>query len=145
VGIDEALQPGPLDELLFVVLPAGAVNEIVVEGPVFVRMLQVQSVGFDSPGGADPWNPRTTRKPGLAAPFAFVQFDYFFRVYPVRIRVRNVVALVQSAGDNRRSFGLDSISSCHLPNQIAARPLRGSCKTTYWDTPQKKRKGDGQA
>ena len=43
VGIDEALQPGPLDELLFVVLPAGAVNEIVVEGPVFVRMLQVQT------------------------------------------------------------------------------------------------------
>ena len=48
MGIDEALQPGPLDELLFVVLPAGAVNEIVIQGPVFVRMLQVQSAGFDS-------------------------------------------------------------------------------------------------
>ena len=48
LGIDEALQPGPLDKLLFVALPAGAVNEIVIQGPVFVRMLQVQSAGFDS-------------------------------------------------------------------------------------------------
>jgi hypothetical protein len=46
--IDKGLEPGALDELLFVALPAGTVNELVVEGPVFVRMLQVQSAGFDS-------------------------------------------------------------------------------------------------
>ena len=31
--IDEALQPRPLDKLLFVALPAGAVNGIVIQGP----------------------------------------------------------------------------------------------------------------
>jgi hypothetical protein len=46
--IDEGLQPSPFDELLFVALPTGAVDEIVIEGSVFVRMLQVQSAGFDS-------------------------------------------------------------------------------------------------
>jgi hypothetical protein len=30
--IDEARQPGPLDKLLFVALPAGAVNGIVIQG-----------------------------------------------------------------------------------------------------------------
>ena len=46
-GIDEGLDPGPFNNLLFVTLPACAVNEIVIERPVFVRMLQVQSAGFD--------------------------------------------------------------------------------------------------
>ena len=41
-GIDEGLEPGSLDELLFVALPTRAVNQVIVEGPVFVRMLQVQ-------------------------------------------------------------------------------------------------------
>ena len=40
-GIDEGLEPGSLDELLFVALPTRAVNEVVIERPVFVRMLQV--------------------------------------------------------------------------------------------------------
>ena len=47
-GIDEGLEPGPLDELLFVALPAVAVNEVVIQRSVFIRMLQVQSAGFDS-------------------------------------------------------------------------------------------------
>ena len=34
--------------MLFVALPASAVNEVVVKGPVFVRILQIQSAGFDS-------------------------------------------------------------------------------------------------
>jgi len=42
-GIDEGLEPGSLDELLFVALPTRAVNEVVIEGSVFVRMLQVQA------------------------------------------------------------------------------------------------------
>ena len=41
-GIDEGLEPGSLDELLFVALPTCAVNEVVIEWPEFVRMLQVQ-------------------------------------------------------------------------------------------------------
>ena len=45
--IDKSLEPSALDELLFVALPAATVNEIVVQGPVFVRMVQVQSAGFD--------------------------------------------------------------------------------------------------
>ena len=47
LGIDEVLESSPLDKLLFVALPAGAVNEVVIQGSVFVRMLQVQSAGFD--------------------------------------------------------------------------------------------------
>ena len=46
--IDKSLEPSALDELLFVALPAATVNEIVVQGPVFVRILQIQSAGFDS-------------------------------------------------------------------------------------------------
>ena len=46
-GIDEGLDPGPFNNLLFVTLPERAINEIVIERPVFVRMLQVQSAGFD--------------------------------------------------------------------------------------------------
>lgn len=42
-----AHRDGALDELLFVALPAGAVNEIVIQGSVFVGMLQVQRAGFD--------------------------------------------------------------------------------------------------
>ena len=45
--VDEVLEPSPLDELLFVALPAGSVNEVVIEGPVLVRMLQVQRARFD--------------------------------------------------------------------------------------------------
>ena len=49
VGIDEGFKLGAaLDKLLFIALPAIAVEEIVIEGAVFVRMLQVQSAGFDS-------------------------------------------------------------------------------------------------
>ena len=48
LGIDEALQPGSFDELLLVALPTGAVDKIVIEGSVFVRMLEVQSARFDS-------------------------------------------------------------------------------------------------
>src|ERR1700722_9283365 len=35
-------------ELLFGALPAVAVNEVVIQRSVFIRMLQVQSAGFDS-------------------------------------------------------------------------------------------------
>ena len=35
-------------ELLFGALPAVAVNEVVIQRSVFIRMLQVQSTGFDS-------------------------------------------------------------------------------------------------
>ena len=43
VRVDEGLESGSFDELLFVALPTRAVNEIVVGRPVFVRMLQVQA------------------------------------------------------------------------------------------------------
>ena len=45
--VDEGLEAGPLDEMLFVALPAGAVNEVIIQRPIFVRMLQVQRAGFD--------------------------------------------------------------------------------------------------
>ena len=48
VGIDEGFKLGALDKLLFIALPAVAIEEIVIEGAVFVSMLKVQSAGFDS-------------------------------------------------------------------------------------------------
>jgi hypothetical protein len=33
--------------MLFVALPADAVNEVIIQGSVFIGMLQVQSAGFD--------------------------------------------------------------------------------------------------
>jgi hypothetical protein len=45
--VDEGLEAGPLDEMLFVAQPACAVNEVIIQRPIFVRMLQVQRAGFD--------------------------------------------------------------------------------------------------
>jgi hypothetical protein len=48
-------------------------------------------------GGADLRSPRSTRKPCLAASFAFLQCDYF-HVLTLRIRRRDVVVRKQPAG-----------------------------------------------
>ena len=45
--VDQGFEPGALDEMLFVALPADAVNEVIIQGSVFIGMLQVQRAGFD--------------------------------------------------------------------------------------------------
>jgi hypothetical protein len=45
--IDEGLQLGPLDQSLFIPAPTIAVNQVLIEGPVFVRALQIQSARLD--------------------------------------------------------------------------------------------------
>jgi hypothetical protein len=38
--VDQGFEPGALDEMLFVALPADAVNEVIIQGSVFIGMLQ---------------------------------------------------------------------------------------------------------
>jgi hypothetical protein len=47
VRIEEGLQIRPFDQQRLVALPAFAVNQVRIEGTVFVGVFQVQSAGFD--------------------------------------------------------------------------------------------------
>ena len=47
VRIEEGLQIRPFDQQRLVALPAFAVNQVRIEGTVFVGVFQIQSAGFD--------------------------------------------------------------------------------------------------